>query len=290
MKTDPLFLQEQLAGIYNHQVERINRFVDDLQASVPGSFVPYVAPHYNAEEALMLVVSSNPGPATIVGQAAADAGVTSHKPVGFLSIENNDETAKLMGQIWASVGLTDQQTLPWNAFPWYIHDLHGGVVPPALLERGRASLMTVLSMHPSVKAIIAHGNDAHEQVRRSLEIPAFKSLMTTRDIRVWNARHTSPKAYQMSALAKQKELINQRRFYREAMKHVGLTPLPETVVVVGGLSVPQLVEADDRIANILTAVPGLGNGDAASRYIDTLSDAEARGLLVHALTERIDAD
>jgi hypothetical protein len=289
MKTDQLFLQEQLAGIYAPQVERVNRFVDELQANEPGLFVPYVAPHYNAEDALILVVSSNPGPATLQSLSPADKTDRPHKPVGFLSIENNDETAKLMGQIWASVGLTDQHTLPWNAFPWYIHNLYSGVVPPALLDKGRASLMTVLSMHPKVRAIIAHGNDAHEQVRRSLEMPEFKRLVAERDIGVWNARHTSPKAYQMSVLAKQKELVNQRRLYREAMGHVGIPTLPEAEVRAGGTGMTQLVEADVRIANIRASQPGLGSVDAAARFIDMLSTAEARELLTHALAERIDA-
>ena len=273
MKTDPSFLAEQLAGVYDPQVERINRFVDGLTASVPGSFVPYIAPHYNAEEALILVVSSNPGPAT---------------RAGFLSIENNDESAKLMSEIWDSVSLTDQQALPWNAYPWYIHDIHGGAVPPSTLAGGMRALMAVLTMHPRLRAIIAHGNDAHEQLRRSEATPGFQDLISARGIRIWNVRHTSPKTYQMSASKKLKELEKLRVSYREAMEHVGLDPLPAVDAYDDEVDVHSslLMVADASIAAIRSAQPGLTRREAARKYVETVSGSDVREILVCALGRR----
>ncbi|TFD70516.1 hypothetical protein [Cryobacterium fucosi] len=122
----------------------------------------YIAPHYGASTAVILALSSNPGP-----QAGGAKGS------GMLSRDNNEGTAARMGDVYAAVGLTDDQIVPWNAYPWHVHETHPNGLPNNLLDDGLDALKRVLDLHADILAIVAHGGDAHRSVRQFMSKKRF---------------------------------------------------------------------------------------------------------------------
>ena len=155
---DPQFRAEQLDGIRNPQVVAVNGLCDLLShesgAIVGEERVPYIAPHYDARSASVLLLLSNPGP-----KAGGDAGS------GMLSWENDDASAARMLQVCEQVGLSGSDAFPWNAYPWHVHEKYPNGLPKELVVAGLDALAQVLQVAPNIRAIIAHGGDARRSVR-----------------------------------------------------------------------------------------------------------------------------
>ena len=159
---DPAFRDDQLSRIREPQVRAINTLCDQLMAELPEFTMPYIAPHYGASTASILALSSNPGP-----QAGGVNGS------GMLSRENNDGSAARMGVIYEAVGLTDDQVMPWNAYPWHVHESHPNGLPNTLIDEGLDALKRVLELHPNIRSIVAHGGDAHRSVKQFMAKKRF---------------------------------------------------------------------------------------------------------------------
>lgn len=94
---DPGFLISQKVGIRNERVAAVNELVDVLRLEHPGQGIPYIPPHYNALNARILILSSNPGP-----KATEPAGS------GFLSRHNRDFSA--LARALVRLAIEDQKS------------------------------------------------------------------------------------------------------------------------------------------------------------------------------------
>jgi hypothetical protein len=234
---DPAFRNDQMSRILEPQVRAINALCDELTAQKPDRLpeyrVPYVAPHYGASTALILALSSNPGP--MAGGA---------KGSGMLSRENNDGSAARMGNIYSTVGLSDDHVVPWNAYPWHVHDTHPNGLPNNLIDEGLQPLKRLLDLHPNIRAIVAHGGDAHRSVKQFMSTKRFGAYAEARGLKTWNTRHTSNRAFILREPEKSIALEGVCEVYREAMRHAELTPLEASgVALPGSMTGPELIAA-----------------------------------------------
>ena len=269
---DPAFRDDQMNRIREPQVRAINALCDELRREKPGFSVPYIAPHYGASTAVILALSSNPGP-----QASGATGS------GMLSRENNDGSAARMSDIYETVGLTDDQIVPWNAYPWHVHETHPNGLPKNLVDEGLDALKRVLHLHPNIHSVVAHGGDAHRSVRQFMSKRRFGGYADARGLKAWNTRHTSNRAFILREPEKSIALEGVCEVYRDAMRHAGLTPLSalklDPPVPMTG---PELRAAAR--GELLPLLPGAVEAEARiSEYVHALSSRRSQRLLVELL-------
>ncbi|MCU1407789.1 MAG: hypothetical protein JWQ43_4092 [Glaciihabitans sp.] len=279
---DTTFHSAQLEGVYSPGVLPINTLVDELRQQHPQRGMPYVAPHYDAANARILSLSSSPGPLT------GGAGTS-----GFLSRENNDPSAERMSRIFAAVGLTDADVLPWNAYPWHVHEQYPDGLPADMLAEGLRPLRRVLEAHPNIRAIVAHGGDAKRSVRLFETKKRFNALVQERGLRVWETRHTSNPAFVMSQAERDAATEKVRQSYREAMEYVGLTPLPSRPRAVARTQTPSGAELVGVVGDALSAITdGHTNREtraAVRAYLGTMSAGRRTELLIELVTQRLNS-
>jgi hypothetical protein len=142
---DPIFRAEQRDHLFDPHVAPINRMVDEL--SRPGHWMPYVAPAHGGVDARMLFLLRDPGPRT----ADPDRANT-----GFLCVENDDQSAKRFCGLLERAGIAVRETLPWDAYPWFINkhpsrdQMRDGLVP----------LRRLLSMVQDLRVVVLMGKAA----------------------------------------------------------------------------------------------------------------------------------
>lgn len=269
---DPAFRNDQLSRIREPQVRAINALCDALMAEKPGLSVPYIAPHYGPSTASILALSSNPGP-----QAGGVNGS------GMLSRENNDGSAARLGVIYETVGLTDDQVLPWNAYPWHVHEAHPNGLPNTLIDEGLDALKRVLDLHPHIRSIVAHGGDAHRSVKQFMAKKRFGDYAESRGLKAWNTRHTSNRAFMLREPEKTIALDGVCEVYRGAMQYAGLTPFDaldtKLPMQLTGTELRAIARAD-----LLPAKPGSVDAQTRIRaYVEAMPAHRSQRLLAELL-------
>jgi uracil-DNA glycosylase len=142
---DGTFRQLQWEHRYEPHVEPINRMADAYAAE--GRPMPYVAPVHGGINARMLFILRDPGPGT------AD----SHREgTRWLCIENDDQSAERFSGLLVRAGIRVEDTLPWNAYPWYINAKPSG----EQLRAGLEPLNRLLGMLPDLQVVVLMGNSA----------------------------------------------------------------------------------------------------------------------------------
>jgi hypothetical protein len=150
-KRDEKYWQQQRDGLRAPHIAPVSAFVDGLACSGRGA-VPYVAPVYGGVDARVLFLARDPGPKT-----QSDLGGS-----GFLSLENDDPTAERFATLLDGAGIPVGETLPWNAYPWYINDKPQA----AELEEGAEALRRLLGLLPRLRVVVLLGQSAHDGWRR----------------------------------------------------------------------------------------------------------------------------
>jgi hypothetical protein len=239
---DAEFRDAQLAQVFDPRVRAVNELCDALSLEKPGVSVPYVAPHYNAANATILTLSSNPGPFAI----GADGDTDTHP--GFLSLENDDPSAERMSEVFATVGLSDEHVLPWNAYPWYVHQAYPNGLPEGLLAEGLDPLKKLLELHPQIRTVVAHGKDAKRAMRQFTSKKRFAPFVAERELKVWEARHTGNRTFVMDATERDAALAVICDTYREVMAHVGVSAQTNESPVKEIVFTPVLVAAGGSVA------------------------------------------
>jgi hypothetical protein len=252
---DVAFRDAQLAQVFDPRVRVVNELCDALSLEKPGVTVPYVAPHYNAANATILSLSSNPGP-----RAGGDGGS------GFLSRENDDPTAERMSRVFATVGLSDEHVLPWNAYPWYVHQAYPNGLPAGLLNEGLDPLKRLLELHPQIRTVVAHGGDAKRAMRQFTTKKRFAPFVAERSLKVWEARHTSNRAFIMDDAERTAALTAICDTYRDAMAYVG---------VPAEMSGPD--DAAAAIVSPKTGGPKLSSGVSGAVHLDRARTTASSG-------------
>jgi len=104
---------------------------------------------------------------------------------GFISRNNNDQSAKNFHEISAEAGIPRTRTITWNIVPWYIGS--GTKIRPANggdIASGSSSLSRFLDLLPLLRVVVLVGRNAQrgEKLIRSLRP----------EIRIVNSFHPSP--------------------------------------------------------------------------------------------------
>jgi hypothetical protein len=288
---DDAFRAAQREQAFAPQVRAINQLCDALMAEKSGSTVPYVAPHYGATTARILTLSSNPGPFT-GGESTS----------GFVSRENDHPAAERMSSIFARVGLSDAEVLPWNAYPWNLDQAYPKGLPPHLVVDGLEPLKRVLELHPNVRAVVAHGADAQRSMRLLTTKKRFAEFNQARPLRVFEARHPGNRVFVLPSAQRAAAIERVCATYRDAMAFVGADSLP----TVGSVPAPKLTRSTKRaaarrtftgadlVAEVGDVLSGRtdGLGDARTResvraYLATMSPHRRTELLVELVTQRL---
>ncbi len=240
---DPQFRADQLDGIRDPQVAAVNALCDLLTeergAEPDAQRVPYIAPHYDARSASVLLLLSNPGP-----KAGGDAGS------GMLSWENDDASAARMFQVCEQVGLSGSDAFPWNAYPWHVHEKYPNGLPKELVVAGLDALARLLQVAPNIRAIIAHGGDARRSVRLLAKDVHTRDFVEDRGIRFFETRHTSNRAFIAPAVERERMLRAMCDVYRDAVRSVGLEPR-----LASAVNEQVSADADDRWLRTVLADP-----------------------------------
>lgn len=165
---DPRYRADQWTHRYAPHIAPINRLVDVLGG--PDGTPPYVAPMYRGVDARVLAVLRDPGP---------KAGGA--KGSGFLSVENDDQTAERQCAFFEEAGLDAADVLPWNAHPWYIN----AKPDRTQLLAGLPPLRQLVDLMPRLQVVLLLGRDAQrawahfvEQHGGTIDERAIRALPT----------------------------------------------------------------------------------------------------------------
>ena len=165
---DETFCVDQFERRYEDHVKRINRYADWLSER-GAARVPYVAPHQGGVGARLLSLSSNPGP-------KIDSG--------FISCENDDGSAARMAGLYETAGIFQADTVPWNAYPWFIHDeLAGKGLDGTQISEGQRPLWKMPDAHSvrSFMSLVYPGGPVTHP-RMSIHLPSGRLVILTGDI------------------------------------------------------------------------------------------------------------
>jgi len=134
----------------------LTRFVEDMrQEQGSDKYVPDFDPLDGGIRAQCLFVLEAPGPKT--------------KNSGFVSRDNNDETAKNFLECNGKAGLSREKTIIWNIVPWYIGT--GKKIRPANssdIKTGVLHLHRLIQLLPELQIIVLIGRNA-QLVREEIE-------------------------------------------------------------------------------------------------------------------------
>ncbi len=165
----------RLAKLNEHHIAPLTEYVEELRALRRGE-VPFFDPMDGGVEARILFVLQKPGKRTLEGI---------HPPrktpgSGFISRNNDDETAKNTFELLAKAGIPRDQTLLWNIIPWF----NERNVSDQEIEEGAAHLRTLIKMLPNLKVMVAVGDKAWAGLRY-VNVP--------RNVLVRKSPHPSPR-------------------------------------------------------------------------------------------------
>lgn len=212
--SDVAYRESQKAQLHDEHIVKVSAFISGLNIEKPElSGVPFVAPHYRPRSARVLSLSSNPGP-----RAGGRRGS------GMLSAQNDDASAERMLGVYAAAGLRGDEVVPWNAFPWYVHEQLPHGLTTEYIEQGVHVLRRFLDLCPEVVSIVAHGGDAHRALALLRSTRLVGTFVRDRGIHTWDARHTSNRAFILPEQQRQEATEDMVETYRQAMVHAGLTP------------------------------------------------------------------
>lgn len=205
---DPAYRDQQWERRYNPNIEDINRMCDALGEQKPDRSVPYVDPVHDADECRIVSLFSNPG---------------FELESGFVSVENDDQSAERAAGVYEYVGLRAEHVMPWNAYPWYVEEKKERALTPAQIGEGLKPLLAFLQQVPRASALVAHGTDAHKIARRLLQLE--NRSIQRRGFKVYEVRSIGDRAFIGSPAKQEAWLQDMQVAYTDAMARAGIRRL-----------------------------------------------------------------
>jgi len=148
---DPAEIDRKLSLLGEQHVAPLTEFVERLRQSKPEAAVPYFDPTEAGVRARILLLLEAPG-----RRSALEAGS------GFVSPDNDDQTARNMWQLLRDAGIDrGRDVVTWNVVPWYIGD--GTKIRPTRasdLEEAREATRELLSLLPDIRVVVLFGRPA----------------------------------------------------------------------------------------------------------------------------------
>lgn len=173
---DPSVKRSRMSLLNAPHIAPLTEYVLTLRALGHGN-VPYFDPLDGGIEAQLLFIQQNPGPKAIQS--------------GFISRDNNDQTAQNSFEIFRETGIPRNFTVLWNIVPWY-----DSSKPPAdrrnvtahELEIGAQHLQRLLNLLPKLRTIVTVGRHATKTFSRAV---ASGEIRISAGAKLMSSHHTS---------------------------------------------------------------------------------------------------
>lgn len=176
---DVRYREQQWRDRYAPHVAPINELVDELGTRDEAGHPPYVAPMYKGVCARALAILRDPGP-----KAGGENGS------GFLSVENDDQSAQRQDEFFRGAGIDPAEVVPWNAYPWYINSKP----TREQLQQGTEPLRRLIALLPHLRVVILEGIDA--KAAWDLFVARHGTWVRSREIEAVSTYHPSRQALQ----------------------------------------------------------------------------------------------
>lgn len=159
-------------------VQPLRAWAADL-AERRNAVVPWFDPAEAGVDSRVLLVFEAPGPMTNAGNERSGSG--------FISVDNNDQTAENTWHSRVQAGLNDG-AMCWNIVPWYLGPASR---KPSAVEtkEGAAELLGLMRLLPRLDTVVLSGRYAQEGWRRHLAHSLHRP-----NVRVIETWHPSPLA------------------------------------------------------------------------------------------------
>lgn len=148
---DPAEIDRKVLLLGEEHVAPLTEFVERLRQSKPNAAVPYFDPTEAGIEARILLLLEAPG-----RRSALEAGS------GFVSPDNDDQTAQNMWQLLREAGIDrGRDIVTWNVVPWYLGDGRKIRATRASdLDEAREATRELLSLLPHIRVVVLLGRPA----------------------------------------------------------------------------------------------------------------------------------
>lgn len=176
---DVRYREQQWRDRFAPHVAPINELVDELGTRDEAGHPPYVAPMYKGVRARALAILRDPGP-----KAGGENGS------GFLSVENDDQSAQRQDEFFRGAGIDPAEVVPWNAYPWYINSKP----TREQLLQGTEPLRRLIALLPHLRVVILEGIDA--KAAWDLFVARHGAWVRSRGIEAVSTYHPSRQALQ----------------------------------------------------------------------------------------------
>jgi len=174
----PRSLKNRLAIIHRRalldlpHVRPLTAMVKELRAELRGH-VPDFDPLDGGVEAQLLFLFEKPGPMT-------DPERSGKAGSGFVSRDNDDATAANIFHFMSTAGIARDQTLLWNAIPWW-----NGTITASNQEwkDGLSRLRSMIALLPNLRSVVLAGKKA----------AGARGFLEAGGMKVWESAHPSPR-------------------------------------------------------------------------------------------------
>ena len=164
---EPAEIERKLSLLRTKRIRPLTEYVERLRAAHPGAAVPYFDPTEAGTEARILFLLEAPGPGAVLGRGS-----------GFVSADNNDQTAANMWQLYKEAGIDRHSDMAaWNVVPWYLGD-GTQIRAPTRADWQEAAEATseLISVLPKLEVVVLLGKSAAKAWRElGLNLPAIEA-------------------------------------------------------------------------------------------------------------------
>ncbi len=171
---DPAVVVAKLARRREPHVAPLLADVERLRAERGGGeSVPWFDPDDGRVKTRILILGEAPG--------ARATGTDSPRPAaggsGFVSADNDDQTAADAWALLREAGLGRNEVVTWNIVPWYVGD--GTRIRPvtvADLDEAYAPLRELIALLPELRVVLLYGRAAAKGwTRLGIDVPAVEA-------------------------------------------------------------------------------------------------------------------
>jgi hypothetical protein len=148
----PEVVADKRRRVRDRHVAPLNRLVDQINAGRDEHLAPWFDPDGGGTGACVLFLLENPG-----------RRATSARGSGFVSADNNDDTAANFFRIRDQAGLPRDHLVAWNVVPWYQPDgAHTANATRQDVASALPWLIRLIRLLPELQLVIAMGHRARE--------------------------------------------------------------------------------------------------------------------------------
>lgn len=155
---DPAARAARAHRLEEPHIAPLTGLVREILAARPGAAVPWFDPESGGVAARILLLLEAPG-----GMAAEGPRSAGPAPSGFISLDNDDQSAQALFGIVTEAGLDRREILNWNIVPWYLgapdHSKVRGATN-ADIDEGSVWLGQLIGLMPELRIAVLIGRKA----------------------------------------------------------------------------------------------------------------------------------